>query len=278
MGWFEAAILGLVQGLTEFLPISSSAHIRVVSAFAGWPDPGATFTAITQLGTEAAVLIYFRKDIVRIVRAWTRSLFQPESRKDPDAKLGWYVILGTIPIAVLGLLLQDTIAGAFRDLRLTALMLIGFALILAFADRAATNRRSLPDLGARGALVFGLAQAFALIPGVSRSGSTIAAGLLMDFRREEAARYSFLLAIPAVLASGGLELTKISESGPVGLGATAVATIVSFGVGYVVIAWLMRYLTTNRFTPFIVYRIALGVLLLILVATGVLEPDAGVTH
>ncbi|MFG2044784.1 undecaprenyl-diphosphate phosphatase [Dactylosporangium sp. NPDC048998] len=275
MGWFEAAVLGLVQGLTEFLPISSSAHLRIVSALAGWSDPGAAFTAVTQLGTETAVLLYFRRDIGRIVATWTRSLVRPELRKDPDARLGWYVILGTVPIAVLGLLLQHSIETVFRDLRLTAAMLVGFGLVLAFADHAATNQKTLAELRPRSALVFGLAQSLALIPGVSRSGGTIAAGLLMDFRREAAARYSFLLAIPAVLASGLLELTKIGDGDAPAAGPTALATVIAFAVGYAVIAWLMRYITHHRFTVFVVYRVAAGLLLFGLIAADVLTPTAG---
>lgn len=269
-------MLGLAQGLTEFLPISSSAHLRVLPALAGWSDPGAAFTAVTQLGTETAVLLYFRRDIARIIRAWTMSLFDPRHRGDADARLGWYVILGTIPIAVLGLLLQDTIETTFRDLRLTATMLVGFGLVLAFADHAATNQKTLAQLRPRSALVFGLAQSLALVPGVSRSGGTITAGLLMDFRREAAARYSFLLAIPAVLASGLLELTKIGSGDTPSAGPTAVATLVAFVVGYAVIAWLMRYITNHRFTPFIVYRLVAGLLLFALVGTGVLSPTAGI--
>ncbi|GAA4219433.1 undecaprenyl-diphosphate phosphatase [Actinocatenispora rupis] len=275
MGWVEAVVLGLVQGLTEFLPVSSSAHVRIVAALAGWADPGAAFTAVTQLGTESAVLLYFRRDIGRVVRMWTLSLFRAEYRKDPDARLGWYVILGTIPIAVLGVLLQDTIETVFRDLRLTAAMLVGFGLVLAFADHAATNQRSLAELRPRTAVVFGFAQSLALIPGVSRSGGTIAAGLLMDFRREAATRYSFLLAIPAVLASGLLELTKIGEGHAAPVAPTAIATVVAFGVGYAVIAWLMRYVTTHRFTVFVVYRVLAGLVLFGLVTAGVLDPTAG---
>lgn len=277
MGWFEAVLLGLVQGLTEFVPVSSSAHVRIVAALAGWSDPGAAFTAVTQLGTESAVLLYFRRDIGRIVASWTRSLFRAEHRSDPDARLGWYVILGTIPIAVLGLLLQDTIETVFRDLRLTAAMLIGFGLVLAFADRAATNQKSLADLRPRTAIGFGLAQSLALIPGVSRSGGTIAAGLLMDFRREAATRYSFLLAIPAVLASGLLELTKIGAGDAAPAAQTAVATVVAFAVGYAVIAWLMRYITSHTFTVFVVYRILAGLLVLALILFGVITPTAAAT-
>ncbi|MGW7682916.1 undecaprenyl-diphosphate phosphatase [Kribbella sp. NPDC054772] len=271
MNWFSAVVLGLVQGLTEFLPISSSAHQRVVAVLAGWPDPGAAFTAVTQLGTEAAVLIYFRRDIARIIATWSRSLVRRELRSDPDAKLGWYVIIGTIPIAVLGLVLQDHIETAFRDLRLVAAALIGFGIVLGIADRVAADDKPLTRLTSGNAIAYGFAQALALIPGVSRSGGTITAGLLMGYRREAAARYSFLLAIPAVLASGLLQLTKIGTDGDTpAWGPTLLATGIAFVVGYAAIAWFLRYITTHSFTGFVIYRIALGTVLLGLTTTGAL--------
>ena len=211
MSWLEVIVLGILQGLTEFLSISSSAHMRVVAALAGWPDPGAAFTAVTQLGTESAVLLYFRRDITAIVTAWTRSVRGRVPRSDPHARLGWYVIIGTVPIGILGLAFQDTIETALRDLRLVAATLIVFGLVLGLADRVAANRRPLEALTTRQALALGTAQALALIPGVSRSGGTISAGLLLGYTRTAAARYAFLLAVPAVLASGGLELTKLGE-------------------------------------------------------------------
>ncbi|MGZ0153605.1 undecaprenyl-diphosphate phosphatase [Kribbella sp. WER1] len=272
MSWFTAVVLGLVQGLSEFLPISSSAHIRITAALAGWPDPGAAFTAVTQLGTEAAVLLYFRRDIARIVTAWSVSLVNRERRSDPDARLGWFVILGTVPIAVLGLLLQTPIETAFRDLRILACTLIGFGIVLGIADRIAANRNRLADLTTGHAVAYGFAQALALIPGVSRSGGTITAGLLLGYRREDAARYSFLLAIPAVLASGGLELTKIGEGPAPSWGPTLLATAIAFAVGYLVISWLLRYITTHNFTGFVIYRIFLGLILLGLVGVGALNP------
>ncbi|MFF6777391.1 undecaprenyl-diphosphate phosphatase [Streptomyces sp. NPDC012637] len=287
MSWFEAFILGLVQGLTEFLPISSSAHLRLTAAFAGWEDPGAAFTAITQIGTEAAVLIYFRKDIARIVSAWFRSLFDKAMRSDHDAQMGWLVIVGSIPIGVLGVTLKDQIEGPFRDLRLTATMLIVMGVVLGIADRLAARdeiggkhravreRKSLKELGVRDGLIFGACQAMALVPGVSRSGATISGGLLMGYTREAAARYSFLLAIPAVLASGLFELKDATEGGHVSWGPTAFATVIAFGVGYAVIAWFMKFITTKSFMPFVIYRILLGVLLFVLVGAGVLSPHAG---
>ncbi|WP_432981227.1 undecaprenyl-diphosphate phosphatase [Dactylosporangium sp. CA-233914] len=276
MGWLQAVVLGLVQGLTEFLPISSSAHLRLVSAGLGWPDPGAAFTAVSQLGTETAVLIYFRSDIASIVRAWTVSLYDPQRRKDPQARLGWYVIAGTIPIAVLGLALQDAIETAFRDLRLIGTTLIVFGLVLAIADRLARNTKAISELTLPHALGYGFAQALALIPGVSRSGGTISAGLALGYRREAAARYSFLLAIPAVLASGLLELTKIGDGGASpAWGPTILATVIAFVVGYSVIAWFLRYISAHSFVPFVVYRVALGAVVVGLVSFGILAPDAG---
>ncbi|MFF2848173.1 undecaprenyl-diphosphate phosphatase [Streptomyces sp. NPDC058001] len=286
MSWFESFILGLVQGLTEFLPISSSAHLRLTAAFAGWTDPGAAFTAITQIGTEAAVLIYFRKDIVRIVSAWSRSLFNKALRSDHDAQMGWLVIVGSIPIGVLGVTLKDQIEGPFRDLRLTATMLIVMGLVLGFADRlaardetggkhrAAQPRKTLKELGVKDGLIFGVCQAMALVPGVSRSGATISGGLLMGYTREAAARYSFLLAIPAVLASGAYELKDASQ-GHVSWGPLLFATLIAFAVGYAVIAWFMKFITTKSFMPFVYYRIILGIAIIVLVSMGVLSPHAG---
>ncbi|MEU4834725.1 undecaprenyl-diphosphate phosphatase [Streptosporangium sp. NPDC023615] len=275
IGWFEAVVLGLIQGLTEFLPISSSAHIRVVSAFFGWQDPGAAFTAVIQLGTEAAVVIYFRKEIWEIVSTWTRSLWTPALRSHHAARMGWYVIVGTIPIVILGLLFKDSIEGAFRDLRLIGTTLIVFGLVLWFADHAARNRLTLErHLSFTHALVYGFAQSLALIPGVSRSGGTISAGLLLDYRREEAAKYSFLLAIPAVLGAGFLELFKIGEGPAPEWGPTILATVISFVVGYLAVSWFLKYISTHRFTGFVIYRIILGVVIIALVSTGVLDPSA----
>jgi undecaprenyl-diphosphatase len=272
LSWLEAAVLGVVQGLTEFLPISSTAHIRVVSELFGWEDPGAAFTAVTQLGTEAAVLLYFRRDIANIVRAWTLSLWRPELRGDPDARMGWYVILGTIPIAVLGFLFQDEIEGPARNLWLIGTTLVVFGIVLGVIDAHARSTRPLEQLTMRDSLVYGFAQSLALVPGVSRSGGTISAGLLMGYRREAAARYSFLLAIPAVLASGLFELRDIvSGEAPVDWGPTLLATVIAFGVGLAVIVYFLRYIATHTFRPFVIYRIALGLVVLGLLATGVID-------
>jgi undecaprenyl-diphosphatase len=272
--WLEAMLLGLVQGLTEFLPVSSSAHLRIIGPMLpSGGDPGAAFTAITQLGTEAAVLIYFRHDIARIIRAWFLSLANSGERQNPDARMGWLIIIGTLPIAILGFLLKDWITGSLRNLYLTATMLILFALILAGADRFGRKERTLSELSWRQGLLFGFAQALALIPGVSRSGGTITAGLLMGFTREAAARYSFLLAVPAVMASGFYQLYKSWEDGiPMGAGPTALATAIAFAVGYGVIVVFLKLVSSRSYMPFVYYRIALGVFVLGLLSVGLLAP------
>ena len=275
MSWLEAIVLGVIQGLTEFLPISSSAHLRVSAALLGWDDPGAAFTAVTQIGTETAVLIYFRRDILNILTAWARSIRDASARQDPDARMGWLVLLGSIPIGVLGLLFEEQIDSAFRDLRLTAATLIVFGVLLGLADRIGAKRRTLDQLTVRHGVLYGLAQALALVPGVSRSGGTITAGLLLGYRREAATRYAFLLAVPAVFASGLYKLTDIGDTGATAWAPTVLASVIAFAVGLVVIAWLMRFITTRSYMPFVAYRIALGVLLIALVATGTLDPDAG---
>ncbi|MFG2372435.1 undecaprenyl-diphosphate phosphatase [Streptomyces sp. NPDC048504] len=286
MSWFESLILGLVQGLTEFLPVSSSAHLRLTAAFSGWKDPGAAFTAITQLGTEAAVLIYFRQDVGRILAAWFRSLTNKEMRRDHDAQMGWLVIVGSIPIGVLGVTLKDQIEGPFRDLRVTATMLIVMGIVIGIADRLAARdenggrhrspkqRKTLLDLNTKDGLLYGLCQAMALVPGVSRSGATISGGLFMGYTREAAARYSFLLAMPAVLASGAFELKDAAEEGHVAWGPTMFATVIAFVVGYAVIAWFMKFISHKSFMPFVYYRVALGIVIIALVTAGALSPHA----
>ncbi len=276
LSYLEAIILGIVQGLTEFLPISSSAHIRIVSAMAGWGDPGAAFTAVTQIGTEIAVVIYFWKDIVRIIKAWFRSLPEKRWPSDPDARMGWLVIFGSIPVVVLGLFLESPIDSAFRDLRLIAFTMIFFGLLLGAADRFSRSDRELTDLTVKHGIIYGFAQSMALIPGVSRSGGTITAGRLLGYSREAATRYAFLLALPAVFGSGVYKLKDIGGAdGGTGWGPTIVATVIAFGVGFAVIAWLMKYLRTKSYAPFVLYRLALGVLLLVLIGTGALDPDSG---
>jgi undecaprenyl-diphosphatase len=275
MGWFEAIVLGLVQGLTEFLPISSSAHLRITAALAGWSDPGAAFTAVIQIGTELAVVLYFSRKIGQILKAWFFSLYRREWRQDPNARMGWLVIVGTIPIVVLGLLFQNDIANTFRDLRITATVLVVFGLVLLVADRTGAKNRELDHLTVPHGLVYGFAQALALVPGVSRSGGTISAGLLLGYTRTDATEYAFLLAVPAVFGSGLYEISKIGEGASPQWGPTILATLVSFGVGYLVIAWLMSFIKTRSYVPFVVYRIVLGVLLFVLIFTHVLDPNAG---
>jgi len=280
---WAAIVLGLVQGLTEFLPVSSSAHLRIVGDLLGVGDPGAAFTAIIQLGTESAVVLYFRRDIARICVAWWRAVRGADGTDraarfgshDPDARMGWYIGLGSLPIIVLGLIFQNSIENTFRNLYLIAFTLAGFALVLGWADRRAALVRSLGDLTPRHAVIFGFAQALALIPGVSRSGGTITAGLLLGYTREAAARYSFLLAIPAVLGSGLFELAKSLDQfgtpGTPGVGATLIATAVAFVVGYVVIIAFLKIISTYSYLPFVIYRLVLAGLVLILLATGTLN-------
>ena len=274
VSWIEVIILGLVQGLTEFLPISSSAHLRVVGELLpGAADPGAAFTAITQLGTETSVLVFFWKDIVRIIVAWFGQFTGRTTRKHPDVKMGWFIIIGSLPIAILGVLLESYIDSSFRSLWLVATMLIVFGMLLAFADANAKQIRELRELNVKHGLLYGFAQALALIPGVSRSGGTITAGLLMGYSRAAAARYSFLLAIPAVFGSGLYKLAKSfgEPSGPYNLAETFVATGVGFVIAYFIIGWFLKYVSTRSYRPFVWYRIGLGALIFVLLGTGVIN-------
>lgn len=271
IGWFEAVVLGVVQGITEFLPISSSAHLLIVSEFFGWPDPGAAFTAVSQIGTEIAVLVYFRKDLYRIVTTWARSLRDATLRSNIDARIGWYIIVGSIPIMILGLTFASVIETAARNLWLIAGTMIGFGVILGLVDRFGKKIKTLDKLSTKDALIFGLGQALALIPGVSRSGASISTGLALGYTREAAARYSFLLAIPAIFASGLYEATKIGGDPNVSWGPTLLGTAVALVIGYAVIAWFLRWVMTRSYTPFVIYRIVLGLLLLGLLSAGVLQ-------
>lgn len=274
MQWIEAIILGLVQGLTEFLPVSSSAHLRIVGEFLpGAADPGAAFTAITQLGTEAAVLVFFWRDIVRILKAWFAAVAGRLPHSDPDVRMGWLIIIGTVPIVVLGLFFEEMIDTVFRTLWLTATMLVVFAVLLAIADAYGRQRKPLEQLSIRDGILFGFAQALALIPGVSRSGGTITAGLLMGYTREAAARYSFLLAIPAVFGSGFYKLAGSlgEQSGPYTMGQTFVATAVGFVVAYFIIGWFLKYVSTNSYTLFVNYRIVLGLFVYIMLGAGIIS-------
>ena len=272
MTTFQAIILGTLQGLTEFLPVSSTAHLRIFPALFGWGDPGTAFSAVIQLGTIAAVIIFFIRDLWRILVTWVRSLFTPSLRSDPDARIGWYILLGTLPIAVLGLLFQTQIETVFRSLWIVATTLILLGLVLWWADRTGRQRKGVDDLTLRDGLIYGFFQALALIPGVSRSGSTISAGLFLGYTREAAARYSFLLSVPAILASGIFQLKDISVGDGPGFAPTLIATVVSFIVGYASIAWLLRYVSRNSYLPFVVYRIGLGIVVFILLGLGVLQP------
>ena len=285
VGILEAIILGLVQGLTEFLPISSSAHLRIVGEFLGTgADPGAAFTAITQLGTESAVIIYFWPDIRRIVSKWARSLVGRVPRTDQDARMGWFIILGSVPIVVLGLIFQTAIETTLRSLWIIATTLIVFGILLGVADVVGAKKRRLRELTWPHAIIYGLAQALALIPGVSRSGGTMTGGLFLGYDRRAVARYSFLLAIPAVFGSGLYQLYKTIKEPCLNVASgcapevfsgveTATATAIAFVVGFIVIAFFMRYITRHSFLPFVIYRILLGGALIVLLSTGVLLPN-----
>jgi len=272
----EAIFLGFVQGLTEFLPVSSSAHLRIVGLFLpDAKDPGAAFTAVTQLGTETAVLIYFWRDITRIVGRWFRSLSgRTVPRNDPDARLGWLVIIGTVPIGIAGILLKDSIETTFRSLWIVAIVLIVFGIVLGFADVLGRKVRRIEHMTFGGGILIGLAQVLALVPGVSRSGATVSMGLALGYTRPAAARFAFLLAVPAVFLSGLYEAaTSLGDHGaPFGLADTLIATVVAFVVGFVVIAAFMNYISKRSFLPFVVYRIALGIVLIVLLSLGVIQP------
>lgn len=268
----QAVVLGTLQGLTEFLPISSSAHLRIFPDLVGWGDPGAAFTAVIQIGTELAVLIYFRKDIWTIGSAWVKSLFHAEYRGQLESRMGWFIIIGSLPIVALGIILKDVIERDFRNLWIIGTALIVMGVVLGIADRVSRSNRQIKQITLRDAVLMGLAQASALIPGVSRSGATISMGRFLGFEREAATRYAFLLAIPAVVGAGLFELKEIPHGdNSYGWGPTIVATVVSFVVGYAAIAWLLRYVSTNSYLPFVIYRVLLGSATLALVATGVLN-------
>jgi undecaprenyl-diphosphatase len=271
MNAFQAAILGLVQGVTEFLPISSTAHLRIVPAIAGWDDPGAAFTAVLQLGTLAAVIVFFFGELVRMLRAALRALRAPSgTRPDVDARHLGYLIVGTIPIGVVGLLLRHAVEGAFRSLWVVAIALIVVALALAWIERrrAGQQGRDLGDITLRDAILIGCAQALALVPGVSRSGITLLAAMALGIRRDAAARFSFLLSIPAVGAAGIFELPKIMRAHDIGGMPLAVGLIVAAISGYASIAWLLRFLRTRSTMPFVIYRVVLGVAIIAMLASG----------
>lgn len=276
MNYLQAIVLGLVQGLTEFLPISSTAHLRVVPALLGWRDPGSAFSAIIQIGTTAAVIAYFARELWAILRDTALGIFHRRPFETANARLGWFIAIGTIPIGVAGLALKDYIEGPFRSLYVIAAAAIGLALLLLVAERAARHDRPLAAIRLRDAIAIGVAQAFALIPGASRSGVTLTAGLFTGLTREAAARYSFLLSVPATLAAGVFELRHLVGDAPsLDAGPLAVGTLASFVFGLAAIAWMLKFLRTHTTMAFIVYRIALGVLILALLGAGILTPMEG---
>jgi undecaprenyl-diphosphatase len=279
MNPFDALLLGLIQGLTEFLPISSSAHLQIAAslmhldvAAPGQKNALTAFIATIQLGTEAAVLIYFWRDIVRIVSAWGKSLVSRKQPVSQDAKMGWLIIIGSIPVVVIGLLFKDFIETDLRNLWVIGVSLIVFGLILGLADRIGNRQLGIDKLTPAHGVLFGLGQALSVIPGVSRSGGTISVGLFLGYSRQAAARYSFLLAIPAVLASGLLEfVTSYKLLSSADLVATAIATAMSFAVGFAVIVVLLRYLSRGSFLPFVLWRVLVGSTILVLLGFGVLS-------
>lgn len=270
MDFLKAVVLGVIQGLTEFLPISSSAHLAIFPKFFGWNDPGAAFTAVIQIGTELAVIIYFWKDIWSIGSGWVRGLFDTSAREAQEWRMGWFVIIGSIPIVVLGLLLQNLIDSNFRNLWVIGSTLVVLGIVLGISERVGRKTAPIEDLTMRHAILLGLAQAGALVPGVSRSGATISMGLFLGYERAAATRYAFLLAIPAVVGAGIFKLKDIGGSNEYGTVPTIVATVVSFVVGFAVIHWLLGYVSHKSYAPFVAWRIGLGALTLLLVATGVI--------
>lgn len=274
MSWIQVIVLSLVQGLTEFLPVSSSGHLRIVSSLFWGEDAGASFTAVVQLGTELAVLVYFAKDIWRILTAWFAGLLD-KSKRNFDYKMGWMVIVGTIPVGLLGYLGKDLIRDNLRNLWITAAMLVLFSFVFILAEKVGRRERSFDELTMKDAIWMGLAQCLALIPGVSRSGGTVSAGLFLGLNREVATRFSFLLAIPAVLASGLFSLPDAfsPEAGQSASGLQLfIGTTIAFVVGYASIAWLLRFVAHHSFAWFAAWRIPVGLAVMVLLAMGVLSP------
>lgn len=274
MSWIQVIVLSLVQGLTEFLPVSSSGHLRIVSELFWGEDAGASFTAVVQLGTELAVLVYFAKDIWRILTAWFAGLLD-KSKRNFDYKMGWMVIVGTIPVGLLGFFGKDLIRDNLRNLWITAAMLVLFSFVFILAEKIGHRERSFDELTMKDAIWMGLAQCLALIPGVSRSGGTVSAGLFLGLNREVATRFSFLLAIPAVLASGLFSLPD-AFSPDAGQSASGlqllIGTSIAFLVGYASIAWLLRFVAHHSFAWFAAWRIPVGLGVMALLAAGVLAP------
>lgn len=274
MSWVQVVVLAVVQGLTEFLPVSSSGHLAIVSRLFFADDAGASFTAVIQLGTEAAVLVFFARDIARILQAWFAGL-RHTSRRTAEYRLGWYVIIGTIPICVIGLLFKDEIRSGVRNLWVIATAMVLFSAVIALAERIGSQTRDVEQLTWRDAVLVGGAQTLALIPGVSRSGSTISAGLFLGQRRELSARFGFLLAIPAVFASGLFSLPDAFHPVSEGMSATGpqllVATVIAFVVGLATVAWFLRFLVRHNMYWFVGYRVVAGLTVLGLLATGVVS-------
>lgn len=275
MDFLRSIILGTLQGLTEFLPISSSAHLSIVPTFLGWDDPGAAYTAVVQIGTELAVILYFWRDIWTIGSGWVRGVFSAAARREPTWMQGWFIIIGSLPIVIVGLLFEDFIDNEFRNLWVIGTTLVVLGIGLGLAERYGRKTKPIEELTMKHAVLFGAAQALAVIPGVSRSGATITMGLALGYERAAATRYAFLLAIPAVVGAGVYKLKDIPNGvNAYGVGPTIVGTIVAFVVGLAVIRWLLRYVSTRSYAPFVAYRILLGGLVLILVATGVISAAA----
>ena len=287
MNFFQAIFLGLVQALTEYLPVSSSAHIRIIGDLMLGSDPGAAFTAIIQIGTELAVILYFRHDIIRILGAWFGSLFGKEGKDfksrmgahNPDTQMGWFIILGTMPILIAGLLFKHAIEGSLRNLWITVTVLALFGVLLWVVDARSKQVKTMKEMTWKDALIFGIGQMLALIPGVSRSGGTITFGRAMGYTREAAVRVSFLMAIPAVFGAGILEAVsavKDVAAGDAGMfpgwGPTIAAAIVAFVVGYVVIIGFLKFVSTVSYKAFAIYRIGLAIVVALLLITGVLSP------
>ena len=272
MNWFEAILLGIVQGLTEFLPISSTGHVRIVPALFGWEDPGAAFSAVIQLGTVAALIVYFRRDIAMITVGWVRGLLDRDLRRTPESLMGWYVAVGTVPVVIFGFAFRHQISGGARSLLLISTVLIIGGILMLAVDRIAVLQRDIQTVSWRDGIIIGLCQALALVPGVSRSGATIVGGLVLGFNREAAARFSFLLSIPAVVLSGLFELKDVGDgSNNAPILATIIATVFAFIVGYAAIAFLLRYLARHTLTIFGVYRVVVGLIVLGLVLSDTIS-------
>jgi undecaprenyl-diphosphatase len=272
--FLQALILGVVEGITEFLPVSSTGHLTVTEKILGLridDDTVTAFTAVIQVGAIIAVIVYFRQDIWRIISTWVRGISTPGVRGSFDYRMGWYVIVGTIPVGIAGILGKDLVTGALRNLWWVASALVVWSLVMVLAERVATQRRHERDMTMRDAIFIGVVQCISLIPGVSRSGATISAGLFAGLDRVAATRMSFLLSIPALTAAGLFELPS-AVSGNIPVASTLVATVVSFAVAYVAVAWLLKFVAHHPITWFVPYRVALGVILLVVLATGAVSP------